>query len=237
MVLVNVLGFGFLFMVCQSVCEFGLKNSPLGIQLKTNGDIQSAATKLTGSIHNFIQIPLALKCLLHNDLGMLDRLSDTTNLSTLILYISTGYFLFDMIICIRHFDREGVKYLVHACACFFSYFILPCHLKLLHFYAVRFILWELSSPFLHLRWFLYKLNASPKLKLLNDLFLFIAFFSCRIVWGVVISLEMWTDVCNIMHLYNPYITYSVFIFTTILNSLNFIWFSMMIRKFHMYMTK
>ena len=47
-----------------------------------------------------------------------------------------------------------------------------------------FLLWEMSTPFVHLRWFLYKIGMKEsKLYLYNGLLMIVAFGLCRICWG------------------------------------------------------
>ena len=46
------------------------------------------------------------------------------------------------------------------------------------------MLWEISTPFVHMRWFLYKIGrGSTRLYLANGLAMMVVFCLCRIVWG------------------------------------------------------
>jgi hypothetical protein len=55
-----------------------------------------------------------------------------------------------------------------------------------------FLLWELSTPMLHLRWVLYKIGqGGSKLYTYNALAGMATFFLCRIVWGNMLSLLYW----------------------------------------------
>lgn len=50
-------------------------------------------------------------------------------------------------------------------------------------------MWEVSTPFVHFRWFLYKIGKSKtKLYLYNGIAMMAVFGLCRIVWGACISL-------------------------------------------------
>lgn len=66
-----------------------------------------------------------------------------------------------------------------------------------NFYGLNFILYELSTPFLNIHWFLDKANQTGStLQLVNGICLISAFFGCRLVWGnyqtVQLSLDAWS---------------------------------------------
>lgn len=50
-----------------------------------------------------------------------DTIYGHTHLSTLMCLISSGYFLYDLIVVILRFDREGGAFLIHAACCLFVY--------------------------------------------------------------------------------------------------------------------
>jgi hypothetical protein len=66
----------------------------------------------------FLQIPIAFIVLL-DPLVNHDTIYGHTHLSTLMCLISSGYFLYDLLIVIAR--REGVGMLVHAACCLFVY--------------------------------------------------------------------------------------------------------------------
>ena len=54
----------------------------------------------------------------------------------------------------------------------------------LAYYGPRFLLWELSTPFLNLNWFLERTSLKgSKLHLINGISLLISFFFARLVYG------------------------------------------------------
>lgn len=64
-----------------------------------------------------------------------------------------------------------------------------------NFYAPTFILYELSSPFLNIHWFLDKLSLTgSNIQLVNGIFLLSSFFGCRLIWGSYSSLRVFIDV-------------------------------------------
>lgn len=54
-----------------------------------------------------------------------------------------------------------------------------------------FLLWELSTPFLHLSWFMLKAGAGKSRPfLINGMALVVVFFACRPVWGTWLSYKV-----------------------------------------------
>ena len=67
-----------------------------------------------------------------------------------------------------------------------------------NYYGINFVLYELSTPFLNIHWFLDKSGLSgTKLQLVNGLLLIVCFFSCRILWGWYQSVNLYLDVWSI----------------------------------------
>lgn len=65
----------------------------------------------------------------------------------------------------------------------------------MNFYACNFILWELSTPFLNIHWFLDKLDMTgSSIQLYNGLALISTFFSCRLVYGTYQSFLIFKDI-------------------------------------------
>ncbi len=65
---------------------------------------------------------------------------------------------------------------------------MPCHPA-----AAGFLLWEMSTPFLHLRWFLFKVGREgTQAYALNALLGMLVFFGCRNFWGVYLTWRFWT---------------------------------------------
>lgn len=68
----------------------------------------------------------------------------------------------------------------------------PQQLRVLHVCTgAGFLLWELSTPFVHLRWFMLKAGAAKsRAYLINGLALVLVFFACRPVWGTWLSYKV-----------------------------------------------
>jgi hypothetical protein len=71
----------------------------------------------------------------------------------------------------------------------------------LNFYAPTFVLYELSSPFLNIHWFLDKLKLTgSKYQWYNGIVLLVTFFGCRLVWGTYQSIRVYQDVWAALNL-------------------------------------
>jgi hypothetical protein len=67
----------------------------------------------------------------------------------------------------------------------------------LNYFAPTFILYELSSPFLNIHWFLDKLDMTgSRAQWYNGMALLSSFFACRLVWGTWQSVVVYGDMWN-----------------------------------------
>ena len=78
---------------------------------------------------------------------------------------------------------NGPAFLMHAIICAAVYLLASLG-GLLHFYGAAFLMWELSTPFMYVRWMLLKAGwgESMLLTVVNVAFMAV-FFGCRNVWG------------------------------------------------------
>jgi hypothetical protein len=106
---------------------------------------------------------------------------------------AAGYFLWDTLVSIEHLDVLGVSSLLHGIAALgvttlgFRPFA--------NYYGINFVLYELSTPFLNVHWFLDKFNMTGSTaQLINGLLLIGSFFGARLVWGAWQSYRIYQDV-------------------------------------------
>ncbi|PIG89010.1 hypothetical protein AARAC_008425 [Aspergillus arachidicola] len=121
-----------------------------------------------------------------------ERIYGYTGMSGLLQALAEGYFVYDIIVSTMHIRMFGVGMLFHAISALwvFSFGFRP----FVNFYSPTFILYELSSPFLNIHWFLDKLNLTgSKLQWYNGMLLLSVFFSCRLVWGTWQSIFVYKD--------------------------------------------
>ncbi|KAI1001420.1 hypothetical protein K3495_g6778 [Podosphaera aphanis] len=130
-----------------------------------------------------------------------ERIWGYTGAVGMIQALATGYFIWDLMVSVIHVKSFGPGMLVHAMSALlvFSFGFRP----FVNFYAITFILYELSSPFLNFHWFFDKLGMTgSRAQLLNGILLLVVFFSCRLVWGTYQSFRVFQDVWAALH-YQP----------------------------------
>ncbi|KAK8146963.1 hypothetical protein G3M48_002350 [Beauveria asiatica] len=159
--------------------------------------------------------------------------------------MAVGYFVWDFFVTAMNLDVFGIGTLAHAISALsvFSLGFKP----FVNYYACNFILFELSTPFLNIHWFLDKVNMTgSSLQLYNGFALLFTFFACRLVYGPYQTYRVFSDI-YVLNGKNPsspgqgvfaYVTSQTFIprwlsFTYItsnatLTFLNVYWFYMMI---------
>lgn len=129
-----------------------------------------------------LQFPAAFQALADPALRA-DKLYATTPASRTCIAITAGYFLYDVYICATRFSQNGVEFTLHAVFCCLAYWY-PALTGHLHYLGACFLMWELSTPFLYLRWVLLKTGrAEGRLMMPANLAFALSFFGCRIVYG------------------------------------------------------
>ncbi|RDW77859.1 hypothetical protein BP5796_05711 [Coleophoma crateriformis] len=106
---------------------------------------------------------------------------------------AAGYFLWDLSVCLTHYRLLGPETLVHATSALVM--ILLAFRPFMQYYGLNFIMYEISTPFLNIHWFLDKFNMTgTKIQLYNGLLLVSTFVLSRLVWGSFNIIRMTYDV-------------------------------------------
>ncbi|KDN50857.1 DUF887-domain-containing protein [Tilletiaria anomala UBC 951] len=143
--------------------------------------------------------------------------------------IALGYFIWDTVISLLY---EGPAFIAHGVVCFIAFAL--AYSPVFMYDGLGFLMWEASTPFLNIHWFLDKLSMTGSLaQLINAVFLLGAYVSVRLVFGVYNSFS-WFKLANFPDVpQNPPLPMHIRAFYSVgnltLNSLNFIWFRAMIR--------
>lgn len=161
---------------------------------------------------------------------------------SMVTSLSAGYFIWDLIVCLRYFKVYGFQYLIHAIFALAASLV-PL-LPVCQVWVPKFLLYEASTPFVNVNWFIMQMLAPSKksnlkpakvptwLNLINGVLLMIIFFSVRILWG---------NLAQFVYFYQMYkyrsdmttlkvqLAVILAIITLILNSLNVFWFSKMVK--------
>jgi len=191
--------------------------------------------RVVSTIHAVLVCFLAVP-LLTDEVLQKDVLYGRTDMSNLLTCIAAGYFLYDLLGCLFYFSEFGVSFTLHGLLCFLVYFL---GLRpFLHAFSPVFLLFELSTPFLNVNWFLDKLGMTGStLQFVNGLALVITFIGARIVFGYYASFLYW------QHTFDRYDEIHSFLFiffglsNVALTGLNTLWLVQMIKSLRRRFTK
>ncbi|KAH3687401.1 hypothetical protein WICPIJ_001614 [Wickerhamomyces pijperi] len=155
-----------------------------------------------------------------------DRVFATTPYSSLVTTAAFAYFVWDSIISTVYISLFGVQFLVHGIISSIVFFIGMT--PFIQYYAGVFILFELSTPFLNLRWFGIKFPHwfNGTFNLINNIVLILIFFFVRICFGWYQAITLFTDFSNSVQdpRFNTVYALIIFFGYNILGVLNFYWF-------------
>mmetsp|Transcript_29843 Transcript_29843/g.77328 ORF Transcript_29843/g.77328 Transcript_29843/m.77328 type:complete len:257 (+) Transcript_29843:1234-2004(+) len=192
-------------------------------------DNAQAISRLVGYIHHCMQVPLALYILQTPSFWEHKLRAHSPESFTLIIF-SAGYFLHDFLHSAIHVKDEGIEYVFHGGASMFVYwgalFFTP---PAFHFYGAGFILWEVSSCFLHFGWFLHKMGKYTFLQFLNGAAVLLTFFVFRLLWGPYLTYSFYQET-QVPPFKGNAIVIACYFASTALNTLNFYWFYLLCRK-------
>jgi len=141
--------------------------------------------------------------------------------------IACGYFLWDACTSIKHVNEFGLSFVFHGLTSF-AVFIFSFR-PILNYYGAVFLMYELSTPFLNIHWFMDKLGKTgSRLQLVNGIILLLAFFSARIVFGYIMSYKAYVSVMAVIDEVPTFLCILYGAANVVLNGLNVIWFYKMI---------
>jgi len=157
--------------------------------LKENKEFQSAMRfRLVCAVHNTPQSILSVWALLDRELWE-DSLHGTTPLSQFVVMVSCGFFVYDIYASIKLRRKEGIVPILHGSVCF-SDLLYTLLASKFFFYGPAAIVWEISTPFVHLRWFLSKMDMRrSRLFFNNGMLMLLSFGLCRICWGTYVAFK------------------------------------------------
>lgn len=199
-----------------------------GVSRKTAIDFHVHVVSLVQSL---LITALSIPAMIESPLAH-DRLFGYSPYNGFVATLALGYFIWDSYISAVYVNYFGIGFLIHglvsACV-FFSGLTQP----FIYYYCPIFLLFEVSTPFLNLRWFSRQFPKilSEKYQLVNNTALVIVFFLSRIVFGWYQAYALFTD----FYLsyddprFNGYVAGGIFFGNTILNILNIYWFSRMLK--------
>ncbi|KAI9450716.1 DUF887-domain-containing protein [Lactarius psammicola] len=181
-------------------------------------------SRVASLVHALLILPLAARCL-HIPALAADRAFGWDPRVGMLFAVTSGYFLWDSVVCLVHF--EGLGFMMHGFGCLLVY--LNAFRPFLAYYGPRFLLWELSTPFLNIHWMLDKTGqtGSP-LQLVNGLILISTFAGARLVYGSIMSYQFFQTLFEVRDGLSSAVVAGYACGGTLLNGLNVFWFMKMI---------
>mmetsp|Transcript_23712 Transcript_23712/g.59786 ORF Transcript_23712/g.59786 Transcript_23712/m.59786 type:complete len:275 (-) Transcript_23712:135-959(-) len=197
--------------------------------------LHGVATRATGALHNLFAVPACLYVLLFMPDLRSDPCYTGSVLSNHLAGFSASYFLHDIANVVLNFKEEGAGYLIHGVCCsgLYTYIYFTGWGE---WFGAAFLTWEMSTPFVHLRWFLYTMGLKDsKLYMCNGLCMVASFFLARNVLGLYMSYVYWET--SGQQLENPRpggvpapVIWLFRIANVLLNALNLFWLHKMLAK-------
>lgn len=98
------------------------------------------------------------------------------------------------------------------------------------YYACVFLMYEVSTPFVHLHWFADKLQFSKTFKHINGILLFVTFLIARILSGTWHSVLLAQDIWKLRSELNLGVCLAIGVCNILSHALNYSWFVILIRE-------
>ncbi|PWN24578.1 hypothetical protein BDZ90DRAFT_247354 [Jaminaea rosea] len=142
--------------------------------------------------------------------------------------VTLGYFIWDLVVSALF---DGPAFIAHGAVAMMA-FTFVYH-PIFMYDGFGFLLWELSTPFLNIHWFMDKCGLTgSSYQLINAFFLLSSYIVARLTFGVYNSYSWFQHVNFPQHPHVPAIPLGLKVFysvgNVVLNTLNFVWFRAMI---------
>lgn len=179
-------------------------------------------------VHSTVIAPLAIYFWLHIDEST-DRVWGYDYKVGQMYTLSLSYFVWDVVVSLRY---EAFAFILHGALGLLAATLV--FKPLLMFDGMGVLIWEASTPFLNIHWFLDKLKLTgSRLQFVNAVFLCVTYVGVRLILGVYISYSiisnLWlADSPRVAMLYRLIYTLGL----PVLNFLNYMWFIRMLRAMH-----
>ncbi|KAL8272047.1 hypothetical protein Esti_003982 [Eimeria stiedai] len=177
------------------VCRSELEAEACLALSKAKGFLATSRNRVVGGLHAAAATLLAICCLSIDSRLRGDKAKGTSFLFTLLGVMTSGYFCWDVYIILKEWGPGSLQWFVHAFisgSSVSSPFLFPSSTPMCY-YAASMLLFEASTPFFCMRYFLLKAECGAELagRLVHALFL-VSFFSIRIVYGCLFLFpEVW----------------------------------------------
>ncbi|AJR55051.1 Topoisomerase I damage affected protein 4 [Saccharomyces cerevisiae] len=157
----------------------------------------------------------------------------TDSYSSMVSSLSAGYFIWDLTMCVRYFKLYGLEFTGHAIG---SVYVMLLSLRpFCQPWIGRFLIYEASTPFVNINWFIMQCNAKSKnsiplwFNVVNGLLLMTVFFVVRICWGSIASALLFRQMWKVRDELPKFSAVTMMSLNIFMNLLNVLWFKKMIR--------
>ncbi|KAJ2789802.1 hypothetical protein H4R21_006655 [Coemansia helicoidea] len=141
--------------------------------------------------------------------------------------VALGYFMWDMINTYANIDLNGWGFMCHAIMSFGVYLV--SYRPLLQYYGACFMMFEVSTIFLNVHLALEDLGLKDYiLYYINGMALVSSFFFARIVYGTILSVNVWRELANSAIPISPLVLNAVRLANLVLMGLSYYWFGTII---------
>ena len=156
-----------------------------------------------------------------------DKIFGFSNYAGDVYATACGYFLWDALISTYYISWFGFGFVFHGIASLQIF--LFSYAPFLQYWGPAFLLFEASTPFLNIHWYLDKVGMTgSRLQLVNGLLLLITFFLVRGVWGWYMAYDVFSSLYYARERVNWTLSSIYFFSNMSLNFLNIYWFKKMI---------
>ncbi|KAJ1734564.1 hypothetical protein LPJ72_002290 [Coemansia sp. Benny D160-2] len=147
--------------------------------------------RVVSQVHAVLVVILSVPILFKEEL-IKDTLYGFDSYSAWVYSIVCGYFLWDIFISVNDHKKQGLGFIVHAIASFGVYIL--SFRPSLQYYGASFIMFEASTIFLNINWWMDKLGLTgSRLQLYNASILLFLYLTVRIILGTYMSYHMFED--------------------------------------------
>ncbi|CCE64803.1 hypothetical protein TPHA_0I03020 [Tetrapisispora phaffii CBS 4417] len=167
---------------------------------------------------------------------------------SMVTAIAMGYFIWDLYLCVRHYDIYGFQFTLHASA---TMYVLCLTMRpFAQTWISKFLSFELSTPFVNINWYFMQILKNEKIgksgvnaqgsksatmsllntfNIVNGICLMVVFFFVRIIGGPIMLLGVLFDVLEGINEL-PVIHYTMLLSLMIaMETLSVFWFMKMIK--------
>jgi len=180
--------------------------------------------RVVSTVNTLTVLPLAITCFKYQHILAEDKAFASHPAALRLAAIAAGYFLWDTAESVSRLD---IPFMIHGLSSMliFIFGLTPFVL----YYAPISLMWELSTPFLNIHWFLDKTKrtGSPA-QLVNGGLLLLVFFAARICYGSWASYDLFKTLYRVRHDIPTWMSGFYLCGNVSLNVLNWIWFFKMI---------